>query len=265
MMPQPDMTPAGGVCHVVTIPLSKQGVAGEAECRTLGGDAVRTIRQAASLWRDPEYVMRDLRALCAQSARDGLIVWFVPIDRAMRVPAPLEVPIEPLLLRETTPAIIALAAGEDRGGASTTWRAVPWRRWLARLGTTAVLVPMLVQGLLLVSFTSEPWERVLWSAVTFCIVVATVGAWLLSHDWYLVPGGIVARRTLGQAAVQVRRRTRRDAVLVIRPLAVNWGAELLGPHDVLERPLTDIECLALLRAWQSPLEPPSAERMTDLH
>jgi hypothetical protein len=53
-------------------------------------------------------------------------------------------------------------------------------------------------------------------------------------------------------------------VLILNPSRPGWDAVIWRDGRSYLRKLTDLEAIALLAAWQSPIAPPEPERLSDL-
>ncbi len=85
-------------------------------------------------------------------------------------------------------------------------------------------------------------------------------------QWLLVPGGVLVRKA-------VRRSTRsrlhlfdrrRSTLCLSQYRRQRWLVVAADAEECEQTLATDREAHFLLRAWLSPLEPPPADRLTDL-
>jgi hypothetical protein len=92
------------------------------------------------------------------------------------------------------------------------------------------------------------------------------GAWRMSQQWLLVPGGLVVRTSsFRRRGWKVHLFVRsRSALVAYRQMKLRWTICVADPEANQMTMITPTECHALLRAWLSPLEPPDPDRLSDL-
>lgn len=259
-------------CHVVVLStdtsLDTRTTALMASCATLDTGDRLAIRDAAALWRDWKPARQRLQALCRERGWPGLVLVYA-IKRKFTPPPPLDMPIEPLEVSESNPAIRAIA--ERAGAAETTTETSAairaWRRALARGGTGFIgFVSPLINAI--VGLAMRNWTQFYINAgiMALGIVIFGVVWWVTSAQWFIVPGGLIRRRgVVGKVGVQLTRFRPADTLLVARPFPpAGWQVSLVtGEHEAALR-LTPLELSVLLALWQSALPCPAIEQLDDL-
>ena len=189
-------------------------------------------------------------------------------------PAPWPEPFEPIPLREHEPALTALR-GADAALRSKISAYFEWsfadstssrRTQIIAIVFLSFIALMSLYLMMLDLLVGQVPEMVyaLWPALVLLIVFQL---WLLwrPSEWFLVPGAVIVRSSRWNSSrwEELHLMRRADAVLVywsdLRLLAI---AEKSGRHFV--RHATLIEAEVAIRAWLSPLPPPSVEQLGDL-
>ena len=208
-----------------------------------------------------------LRSLPEHVGQTGFAVVVRPENTALAIPRPLDTQIEPIALDEghrdlkalcEHPAIADAIPVEKRAGRRH-------RRWMARLGFSGLLLFLLIQGISQIAVHRSWLVGVGWGSILVVAAGYALVSWWRADDWYLVPGGVAIRRGLFKKEGRLLQLcTRSNAWLMLRWVSPNWRATLYVADARWHRTLTELECVALLAAWQSPLPPPEVERLSDL-
>ncbi|MBN2561983.1 MAG: hypothetical protein JXQ75_13745 [Phycisphaerae bacterium] len=132
-------------------------------------------------------------------------------------------------------------------------------------------------GILAVFFLGAVWEsykqRTMTWGVPFwgaLLVLASygpvTGGFFGTQQWFVVPGGLVVRKARWRDRTsRVHLFERRTSVLCVNQVRRRVWIVTAADADAYETTVgTKKEIDLLLRAWLSPLSPPSAERLTDL-
>lgn len=192
-------------------------------------------------------------------------------------PSPWPTPFEPILLRQREPALLALRA-EDAAPRSRVREY--WDRIRETHGNSRrMMLVLLVSWVFFVigSILSVYWAIrdllvgklpevffVLWPTAALL-----TGLWLWRllrpEEWYIVPGALVVRSSAWNSSKwQLHLLARADSVLVYwRDLRLMAIADTTGRS--FARLATPVEAETAIRAWLSPLPPPSLEQLGDLH
>jgi len=211
----------------------------------------------------------------------GLTLRISPEREAVRV-VPLTVNFEPLPTDETHPAVASLLEEADGAALTRADRAASdadaaasagrFRRWLAHNGGwvyLVVLIPLISEGF-------RSWAN---GAPTFAFLVVAASFWISLVGYFVtggiganalvVPGGLIAprRRGWGRASQEPRLLARRECVLIsvslpISAMCVVYVAD--AGAQAVQFLMTRRELEFALRAWTSPLPPPSAEMVQGL-
>lgn len=251
-------------CHVLYVDISKTTRIDAVSAPTLPPETVTRLRRIVAAWRWHQSVARDLQAVRRTLAPAGLLVWYALSNKRLKTPTPLCVPIEPMELDEGRAPLADLiedAIAADPKLRKTRW----WRRVLTRIGVPLIIfasnLPNAIAQLIL---HHNLFTYLLWTGILTMFVAIAVLIYLLAEPWYIVPGGVMVRRTFaGKPGASMTYFARSDSVLVIRPGNQGHTAQLWREGAFKHRQLTPLELAALLAAWTSPLMPPPAERLSD--
>ncbi|OWY71854.1 hypothetical protein B7486_09345 [cyanobacterium TDX16] len=240
------------------------------------------IKSVAPLFYDVNvcrYLAGALRELgCA--GRPLLIHWDRP-------PPPMEppiiVPIEPIFLDESDPAFYALesgirnsADGEQGGSTWTSTNKLLIRRLRkAYLYSGAwIALPMLAIAFVFLAIVAVVLGRygsliILAYAIVPMLLILSLPLFLggpIGPSWLLVPGGLVMRKAKKRGmASEVHLFSPDQTVLLIRPLNKRmWIMHAEDENEFGMLNVSDRELTMLLRAWLSPIPPPSVEKLVDL-
>lgn len=226
--------------------------------------------------------LQNLLAVLRERGLDGRVVLHWWSQRpTLPSEAPLTVPFEPIPLDETSAAFYYLESqssaeeGSSALQASDTVSAALRTRALKRAFVqTGLWMGIVVWGLIFLGSAIECLRagRISNNFLTRgALLVLMVAAPIISRArmanlWFLVPSGLVMRTTSWRKkGVIVHLFTRLNSVLLFRP--ARKGLWLLAVADNQEFGLGQVsekEMNLLLRAWLSPIPPPSADRLIDL-
>lgn len=260
--------PPGGnterACHVARIVLEGLSNRRPAVCSTLPSEVIASVSDYGATWRDNQHVARRLQELRDDMELGGIALWYQRSKAQVDPPAPLTVPFEPLLLDESASPLAELCgvAAPDRDVPRISPR---WKRAAVRFGLPlAVVLPQVVNAIVQVAVQRSPFIVWLWGAMLVTMIGAGLLLWTLSDQWLLIPGGVIIRKSLfGKVGRSLTRYTPGDAVLIIRPMPPGHQAEVWRGQSVRGSRATQLEVIALLAAWQSPIPPPDLERCSD--
>jgi len=197
---------------------------------------------------------------------------------------PLTVAFEPRLLDEsdsafaeleaaTTPAVAAgrepapptSAAGDDAMALRHIQRNLKLRGgWAFIVMFTAFL---LRSGWESYQRGTITWELLFWTAILFLFLLGPDrGLFSRQAQWLLTPGAVLVRKAVRRSTrSQLHLFDRRKGVLCLsQHRTKQWLAVVADAEGCEQALVTDREAQFLLRAWLSPLEPPPADRLTDL-
>ncbi|MBL8878235.1 MAG: hypothetical protein JNG88_03865 [Phycisphaerales bacterium] len=236
---------------------------------TLDDELLAAAAQAAASWRDAKFVASRLEALRDARQLPGIAVCYYMQDRPT-MPGAITVPFEPVTLDEAEPMICGLVDSAVWKGDSKTSPRNSINRTFLRIGIPLMVfanfgIQMAVQ--LIVHGGLIRWNMFLLLVTSFLIVVGgALIAYHASDRWFLIPGGVVRRKSLLRSwHGPLVRHTPRDTVMIIRPMPMGGGiAQLWRKGSKSERALTPTELRALIGAWKSPLPAPELDRLTDL-
>jgi hypothetical protein len=246
-------------------------------------DLARFVRQVENDtgWFGGVHGLREMTRILAQRGRLGAIIRLLPTAEVFPVTA-LNQPFEPMSLDESDPLFEYLSPMNSRRerlpGEPSPARPVPpdaMRRRLSRnvhlrggwlpLGLGAVLLAGLV------------WESVEVGTITIDLAVflllalvlwAQLDGWtVISREQFLAaPGALIVRRAgLWRSNWRVHVFDRRRAVLTVYQIRKSiWELTVADAATQASVRGTKREMQFALGAWLSPLEPPSAEQLTDL-
>ncbi len=221
------------------------------------------------------------RSICAAlvgGGKTGLVIRSYLSDERPRV-EPIDVPFEPVPLDQSDAMFSGLEVSTTSDGAGSVdgesrQTKTGFARRIEFFGGRRVVVflgVVVVIDALLHWMTGTMLSPTFWMLVVCLLVILLgiggVGAWQHNKQWLLVPGGLAVRKTARKAASKwgVRLYTRRSSVLFVRQTTKrNWlvcVAEVASSDHVM---VTRAEVEMLLRAWLSPLTPPSVHQLSDL-
>lgn len=193
---------------------------------------------------------------------------------------PLTVPFEPIPLDEADHAFLALEDGFSE--ATPTPECSPPRStkdeltirrlrktylytgmWFLAAGSGFFLVFMTIGSLILGQF--EPMILFYAFALLMTSLPLLLGG-AIGPAWLLVPGGLVLRKARKRKmATDVHLFRPAETTLLIRPLNKRlWLMIVSDEKEFGTAQISDRELTMLLRAWRSPLPPPSPQKLIDL-
>jgi hypothetical protein len=227
------------------------------------------------------YAPRGLRIMVAALHAKGLAGATIRLcSDAAAPPLPLAVPFEPQLLDETSSALMQqdlnAAVGSQvahqspaiRSGVRSSSARWVWRKIVLRGGWLMLVIYVFNWCLHLVDALRH-WR------CTPMFALWTVGlGWLLflpgwrqiREQWFLVPGAVVVRKApwlRGDWKLHLFERGK--SVLCVGPTRRRgWLVAVADDQQQVQSAVTRAEADFLLRAWLSPIPPPSADKLTDL-
>lgn len=229
---------------------------------------------------DPTWQVRTVAHEFALAGRTNETLRFFS-SKQPRFDAPYEVHFGPTLLNETDSGFQSLESMRfDALGNITVkepvqrvggWLTSPLKRNFTLAGGAVVLltlIPQLAVSMFTLSTGSTPWHALL----AFAIFVLLVLLILRFRDApqtvqrFVVPGGLVTRRAKrGESASVVSIFDRRLSALCLCSSEGGRWTCLVSDREKSEMfYVTERESIVLLRAWLSPLAPPSPEKLIDL-
>jgi hypothetical protein len=269
---RPINVPGNRAAYVIHVVSNLVGSQSQILCPELSPALEQRVYDAARAQRDDHYRRAQLWAFVENKELPGLAI----IDeRLSTIPLPpcrpVVVHFEPVPLDETHPTIVELAelfchseivAPLRRGG----WAAI--RRYGIRAGALGSVI----------IFASYAFKEIAtrgFRALDFItligIALVVVGItqflfWLATDFWILIPGGVVVRKHWnGRGRKGLRRYTPSTAMIFFSEKGPGWIAKICDQERVLHQcPLTRLECIVLLAAWQCPLPPPDMNKLVDL-
>ncbi|MBN1344020.1 MAG: hypothetical protein JXQ73_15150 [Phycisphaerae bacterium] len=266
-------------CYILRLIYENKKGPATPQCPQMPTDLLSAAVEAAAPWRDPPHRIRRIRALIKEHALPGIALTY-EVKTAPRgfastipVPPPFDVPFEPTPLNEAVPRLIELVRLVNTKVPVGTRTAEPasrkrvLARWLVDL---FILIPcgffvlIKLAGLAFRGLTAGPVLELFLAILLALLGVALTRGWF-SGQWLIVPGGVIVRRAaFWRVGVGLRRYVPRDSVLMLTPQGAAWKAEIYRDNKPISRALTELEAVALLAAWQSPIEPLPLERISDL-
>lgn len=238
---------------------------------------LRRVEQRQGLSDAPRFAAEAVRAVRALQPGDGVLLlleklvaaghrgWAFragePADRTLI--APYDVPFEPQPLSEVDSAL--LSGGEPSGSGAL-------RRVHRNIRVQGGWVLVAIFGF---NFAIAAWRAIEIWQVTFDLVAwgLALGAMTLvpasartRGELLVVPGGAVWRRaSWRQRDWRLHVFDRRNSnLMVVRIWRQQWGAYIHDGDQSARAIVTKAEADFLLRAWLSPLEPPTSEQLSDL-
>ncbi|MFN0137202.1 MAG: hypothetical protein ACKVS9_13925 [Phycisphaerae bacterium] len=106
-------------------------------------------------------------------------------------------------------------------------------------------------------------------AANFALIVLILWLARFAGRWYLIPRGVVIRRSFGLARRRTIVRDRRDTIAMLRYVHTgkshHLNLDLWSPAGRRwSRPVSEREAISFLAAWQSRREPPTREQLQEL-
>jgi len=189
----------------------------------------------------------------------------------------LTIPFEPVPLDEADAAMRVINSGRehnvDHTAAPHSDACSQWGRIRRNVRLRGLLPVMLV----LLGFVGQSAAAIAEGQITVSLLMAgavvavmvfagTQQGWLVRRQWFVVPGGLVVRRASWRRArwtPVLFQRT--DAILSVAWMSRRvWLIAVANAHDHAAFFGTACEAAFVLRAWISPLPPPSPEQLSDL-
>jgi len=196
---------------------------------------------------------------------------------------PIDVPMEPILLDESDKAFFEIEAGSthvSEEGLNESSRTVGDELKIRRLRKAYlysgawIALPVfafLIVTVTIVALVLRRWEVMLiflFTIVPFLLIVSLPLFFgrPVGPAWLVVPGGLIMRKAKRRGfASDVHLFHPDQTILMIRPLNKRiWIIHTEDKKEFGTFTLSDRELTMLLRAWRSPLQPPSPEKLIDL-
>ena len=210
----------------------------------------------------------------ASTTSNGLVMRLGPVIEP--IPSPITKPFEPRILDESDDGFAELAAQIDPNtvypahGSDLALRG--FRRKLAFSGTTtfltifAVLISIPILFLLL-QRRITPGPLVTLAVIAALLLSPTAHGLLSRKQWFIAPAAVLYRTRPwygGGWILRVYPRTSSALCLLANRNARGKIAIIADAHTSTTTTLTPREANLLLRAWLSPLDPPTPEMLSDL-
>ncbi|TWT41259.1 hypothetical protein RAS1_39530 [Phycisphaerae bacterium RAS1] len=204
----------------------------------------------------------------------GLAMRAAPQDRLAAV-VPIDQTFEPAVLDESSDEFVALAPDLAAPSDAQHPAEKQWRRSVRRQARLGALAPLPVLGYFLIRTIVDALrqrrvtpELALWIAITgahafFFLFPSGIGS---TSRLFVVPGGAVLRRSWYQrwrtGKASLRYLTADAALLCVVPVRKSqWTAVFADREGATAATITRNEAMFLLRAWLSPVAPPSTEHV----
>lgn len=235
----------------------------------------RMLRRTPAMFR--VRMLRFLAKECGRRGRVGVAIRICPRDDRDTI-FPLTETFEPKPLDEAETAFDELRSASDdsaKGAASSERRQrmqpderAFWSRLRRNVSIRGGWGGFLISGILLAAWTYSRGgvTNYYWWMFYFGVVISWFaippGFWLrFANQWYLVPGGVIFRRTRTIRAVpEVHLFVPSESVLCVAVHTFGkWMLVVADRQSQGRTYLTKREALFLLRAWFSKVPPPSRE------
>jgi len=213
--------------------------------------------------------------LALRLVRDGLSGWALRICQehvAVDI-VPVSAMFEPVKLDSADEGFQQLVEAIDLGRPDGNAADGSNRRWSLRsdrLGRMTIDLFIIAFAVVMMLNAGGNAPKVIGASMLLSwFAVRCVPALLAERQWFLVPGGVLIRKSRGLGK-QWRRWlfSRRDSVLIVWSRRsggqATWKALLRSEIGAESIRLNGVECEILLRAWMSPVAAPSLERLGDL-
>lgn len=189
---------------------------------------------------------------------------------------PLAVNFEPLLLDESDSSFQAIRSSIGIHSITDRKRTQEQSEWMRKakksIQMRGGLWIVIVFGINFIIATFDAihqwrvtWNVVLWGSNLVMMFSSPVRGWFSTKEWHLVPGGLLLRTArMIDTKSTLHVFDRRSAALILLELSRRvWVAGVADGQRDSFMTLTESEADMLLRAWLSPIPPPSADRLTD--
>lgn len=250
---------------------------------SLDGTDNSTLRERLTCaWNDVSltnslFLFEDtIRALGA-SGKSGIVVRIVTGQEIDPI-RPLEVPFEPVPLDESEAAMLylgksAIASCDVKDSSATSMMTSSdlgrqIRRYTGMQGgwwRMIICEVFAISGFIFAGIDLYHGHYGL-SLLMIPVLMAMVYGWLYKSDlWLAVPGGIVIRQLRGiRQAVTLELYDRNSSVACMLEGPTSWTIAVSNGKTDRTKQFTRKEAEFFLRAWFSPIEPPTMERLSDL-
>lgn len=255
-----------GLAAVHLVHVVKTGPDREVICPTLDEPVREMIRNIAAGWRDPRSIGRRLGELRNELGLGGMVVWLDYSAKYPAMPQPLEVPFEPLELDEARAPLADLCGTSSDPEEVARLRSSRLRRTWIRMGVPlAVFLPQVINGSLQMLLNGSLFIYLLWIGILSAVALMGVMTWWMSDQWFIVPRGVVVRRSLaGKLGRRVQLFTPQDTVVLVLQQVPYSMIQLWRNGRVQQRRSTMLELTALTAAFASPLAPPTLDQLSEL-
>lgn len=246
-------------------------------CTDAGGVGVQYVLSQvvdATGRLDPLFGLRVATEFFAKAGMQGVAVRLCSRNKVDAI-APLTVPFEPLPLNEAAGSVHELVfTFRERFSARESRAVAPCSRSLRRrvqlMGGWVVLVIIVVQLMNIVAqLIMNPQmlkDGIEWrGVVTVCLVLVIAILAMKRCEFLVTPGGLICRcGSWLQRNWKTELYRREEAMLLVAQVnRTQWELHVFNRHAARRRSITRQEAAFVLRAWLSPLTPPTQERIGD--
>ena len=174
------------------------------------------------------------------------------------------------LIQAATAAQSATPAARSRARSSPSTTARWFRRNIVMSGGWLIIGVFAFNWLMqwpdVIARRRITFPLILWTVLLLMMLLWPHAARDLNRQWFLVPGGLVLRRSSWrQSHWTLHLFQRRTSVLLVgRMQRQRWGLIVADAETAATAAITEAEADTLLRAWLSPVPPPPIERLSDL-
>ena len=240
------------------------------ECPGVSSEVLGTLRSAERRNVRDWWKYAQLRDAAQSAGLPGIAVVYLreADSKKFTPPQPISLRFEPIVLDKTHPSLSHLCSAEEIEG-RPQHAPMPesrFRRAVRRFVRPGVLVAgIMIYAVLEMGPLSLLGAILVASVAALAALVAISATRWRAGQWFLVPGGLVVRTArFPSFATEVHRCTPRDSTVTVKRTGAGWRATVYQDRWWKSHSLSELECFALLGAWQSPLRPPALEKMVDL-
>lgn len=253
-----------GICHFVHIHPHVVPRYRRAESKTLSPDLCAKLHPIASTIYRRVVNAKAVDAFCKQHGIRGLVLCFATESRSVPIPNPLQVPIEPLELDEAKSPLHEIVHDAPAPAAQSVKRTRRWKRFFIRMAVPIAFIGIVLNPLIqaIIRWRSIWWWGATGAAIIFLIVLSMMVSG--ARQGLIVPGGLLMRSRFRRRPDALRLFTPSDTLLSVHNASPGYHVTLWndGKASAYLR-ATELELAALLAAWQSPLPPPTMDRLSE--